>query len=200
MNIIQCMHCKLETLHDLLCENCLQILPLDHEIDFFKIFGIEQAVEIDLQTLRKNGLDLIAKYHPDQFSNKNQSLLDIATANASLINRAIKILSDVTSRVEYLLSLRKIDVNAYQASSLPQKILLLFLEWQEESNNANTIEELTDLLSRIRKQLDTNYQEIKRAFISNNNDTMTFLCVKRKFLDRLVNNIKRKIECLYDDV
>ena len=78
-------------------------------------------------------------------------------------------------------------------------MLLFFLELQEESDLIQDVEELELLKNRCNLQLEINYQDLAKAFKKNHKDSMTFLSIKRKFLDRLISNIDRRIEYIYDN-
>ena len=199
MKTVYCRNCNIETPHDLFCKSCDCILPIDPELNLFEILNLKQDLELDPGVLKKNIIELISLYHPDKFSHKKGVRLEIATSNTAIVNNAFQILSQVSSRAEYILSLQKINLDYYSASSLPQSLLLFFLELQEESDLMNTIEELESLKQRCRSQLETNYKDLIKSFHDNQKDIMIFLVIKRKFLDRLINNINRRIENLHDN-
>ncbi len=100
-----CWSCKEEVGAGPFCGNCVKIQPLNEHSDYFAMFGLESAYELDPANLRKPFYELSKKFHPDFYSQMTNSEQIIARDNTAYLNTALKVLSDPIKRADYLLSI-----------------------------------------------------------------------------------------------
>ena len=76
--------------------------PLDFSSDFFEIFSIPVAWDIDLNGLGIRYRALQQEFHPDRYATKPDVEKRLAVQSASLINQAFDTLKSPLKRAQYL--------------------------------------------------------------------------------------------------
>ncbi len=79
--------------------------------NFFEIFSLPIAWEIDESALNQKFRALQLAFHPDRYANKNDFEKRLAVQTASTINQAYETLSSPLLRAQYLLELEGFDAN-----------------------------------------------------------------------------------------
>ena len=88
----------------LFCSHCSKIQPASAG-DFFQVFGLERAFQIDLEELEREFHRLSRKLHPDRFARASEQEREWSLADTALLNDAYRTLKDPLFRTEYLLKL-----------------------------------------------------------------------------------------------
>ncbi len=148
-------------------------------MNYFQVFNVPEAFEIDEKVLTKSYFELQKKYHPDM-NEGNVASFDL--------NSAYKVLKDGILRAEYLLELKGIE-------SLPPLNFLkleLFLEENELVEQATDREELIKFLERSSSRLE----KLKCQMDIKNLPESAKTCAEMKYVDRIIQNIKNKIKNL----
>lgn len=157
-----------------------------NKANFFGLFGLPIAFDIDKNALKSALLSLQKQHHPDRDANK------ASTNQASLINHAYQVLSHADSRAAYLLEL------SGQAVDLSQSI-----------NDRDFLDEMMDLrirldttddkmvLDQISNQVHALSQEQSTRFMQNyqNHTWAEAIDATRKlqFLSKLLVDIDAKV-------
>ena len=79
--------------------------------NFFEIFSLPIAWEVDTGALNKKFRALQVAFHPDRYANKNDFEKRLAVQTASTINQAYETLSSPLLRAQYLLQLEGYDAD-----------------------------------------------------------------------------------------
>src|SRR5689334_15397058 len=87
------------------CPQCSRILALGRHGDYFAFFGMPRQLVLDAQTLERRFRELSRKFHPDFFYNAPPAERLASLERSSYLNDAFRVLRDLPSRIEYLLSL-----------------------------------------------------------------------------------------------
>ncbi len=73
--------------------------------NFFELFNIEIAIDVNTSELDEKVKTLQNKFHPDKFSSGSDFEKRLALQISSHINDGYKILSDIVRRIEYILKI-----------------------------------------------------------------------------------------------
>jgi molecular chaperone HscB len=98
----------------LFCSHCSKIQPATAG-DFFQVFGLERAFQIDLDALETTFHRLSRKLHPDRFARASELEREWSLGDTALLNDAYRTLKDPLHRTEYLLKLEGAEIGEEHA-------------------------------------------------------------------------------------
>ncbi len=93
----------------LFCPHCSKIQPAAAG-DFFQVFSLPRAYQIDLPALETEFYRLSRKLHPDRFARASEQEREWSLADTALLNDAYRALKDPLIRTEYLLKLEGAEI------------------------------------------------------------------------------------------
>jgi molecular chaperone HscB len=93
----------------LFCPHCGKIQPAI-EVDFFRVFSLPRAFQIDLEALEREFHRLSRKLHPDRFARASEQEREWSLADTAQLNDAYRTLKDPLHRTEYLLKLEGAEI------------------------------------------------------------------------------------------
>lgn len=98
----------------LFCPHCSKIQPPPGG-DYFSVFALVPALNLDLGMLEHQFHKLSRKLHPDRFARASDNEKDWSLADTALLNDAYRTLKDPIRRTEYLLKLRGAEIGEEHA-------------------------------------------------------------------------------------
>jgi len=98
----------------LFCAHCSKIQPPPGG-DYFEVFGLPRAFQIDLDALEQEFHRLSRKIHPDRFARASEHERQWSLADTALLNDAYRTLKDPLFRTEYLLKLQGAEIGEEHA-------------------------------------------------------------------------------------
>jgi len=116
-----------------LCGQCVKVQPLSKELDYFTCLRVPRLLNIDTEAMEKTFYELSRTFHPDFYSNKDESEQGISLGNSALLNTAYRTLKDPIQRVEYLIRLEAGSVKEIR-SAPPSDLFEEILELQDDLN------------------------------------------------------------------
>ena len=159
--------------------------------NFFELFNIEIAIDVNRSELDQKVKVLQNKFHPDKFSSGSDFEKRLALQISSHINDGYKILGDIVLRIEYIL---KINNFVKDESKTINDINFL----QEQIEYSELVESLNDnfdskiienSLSSIKSLLKTTVDIIKSSFESNDFENMWQNLSKLRFYIKNINEL-----------
>jgi molecular chaperone HscB len=112
---IACWSCSIgHTDSTLFCPHCSKIQPPPGG-DFFRVFGLERAFQVDLAALEHEFHRLSRKVHPDRFARAGETERQWSLADTALLNDAYRTLKEPLNRTEYLLKLEGAEIGEEHA-------------------------------------------------------------------------------------
>ncbi len=170
-------------------------------MNYFELFGLTPAFDLDLTQLATQYRTLQRQYHPDQLQHAAQSLAPTPEAygvNSALVNDAYETLRVAAKRAAYMLTLKG------QAIQLEQSIgdidfLQNALEVREQLDEADTPEILAGLRLEILQWLSALSNEFKIDYHDEDWPEARDTCRKLAFMQRILNDID-KAEDQFDDL
>jgi molecular chaperone HscB len=98
----------------LFCPHCSKIQPPPGG-DYFEVFSLPRAFQIDLAALEQEFHRLSRKVHPDRFARARENEREWSLADTALLNDAYRTLKDPLFRTEYLLKLEGAEIGEEHA-------------------------------------------------------------------------------------
>ena len=86
--------------------------------------------------------------HPDRFAARGAAAQRIAMQWSVRINEAYQRLKDPLKRATYLCELHDAPINAENNTAMPTDFLMQQMEWREALDEAKTVDEMNEIVSR----------------------------------------------------
>ena len=166
-----CWHCQSEISGEYFCGRCVKVQPLSKELDYFTCLNLPRKLVIDEKELEETFYALSRTFHPDFFSNKDESEQTVSLGNTALLNTAYRTIKDPITRAEYLIRLEAgsaKDIRSAPPADLFEEILELqedLEEFKSKSTNADA-DELAGLRNKLqedRKGLEARLKQIESS-------------------------------------
>lgn len=158
----------------LVCDACGRVQPpSDNPADAYAMLVESIApdepkkFDIDLRQLERSYKSLQKVLHPDKFSSASQAEKEYSAEQAIRVNMAYAALKEPLSRADCLLRLAGAeDEEGTTIGALPHhsEMLMTFMEWREEIEEASDEETLVGLRDRIGDKIDECLEALRDAF------------------------------------
>ncbi|WP_373813149.1 Fe-S protein assembly co-chaperone HscB [Neisseria dentiae] len=160
---------------------------------YFALFKLEPAFDIDVETLEQTYRSLAARFHPDKYAAASAFEQKQAVMMASAVNEAYRVLKNPTERAAYLLQQHGIEADAPEHTAFAPEFLMQQMEWretlEEARSNGNTAA-LTELDEEIATEQQILQQQLHTSFSRQNHDEAAALVRQSRFLDKLRQEIQ----------
>ncbi len=153
-----CHECSQHMESPLCCTNCGALnLEGARDHDYFELFGLPRAYDLDTSGLHRKYLALARATHPDVTSGSGSETLrqNVLQINAEL-NEAYETLKDPVQRASYLLKLSG-GPSAAEDKTVPGNVLGEVMMLREEVEEAESVDDRATLLA-MRKQVESRQQ------------------------------------------
>ena len=131
---------------------------------------VPQRFDLDLKELEQRYKTLQKVLHPDKFSSASAAEKEYSAEQAIRVNMAYATLKDPLSRADCLLRLAgEEDDEGKTIGALPHHsdMLMTFMEWREEIEDASEEHVLLGLRERISGKIEECYERLKESFDGN---------------------------------
>ena len=159
---------------------------------YFTLFQLEPAFDIDAESLEQTYRALAARFHPDKFASASAFEQKQAVMMSSTINDAYRTLRNPIDRAAYLLKTLGIDADAPEHTSFAPDFLMQQMEWREtlmEARAESDLKTLENLNDEIRAEQEKLFCDLKQSFACQDYDTAAQQVRQGRFLDKLRNEI-----------
>ena len=159
---------------------------------YFTLFQLEPAFDIDAENLEQTYRALAARFHPDKFASASAFEQKQAVMMSSTINDAYRTLKNPIDRAAYLLKTLGIDADAPEHTSFAPDFLMQQMEWREtlmEARAESDLKTLENLNDEIRAEQEKLFSDLKQSFARQDYDTAAQQVRQGRFLDKLRNEI-----------
>jgi Fe-S protein assembly co-chaperone hscB len=159
---------------------------------YFTLFQLEPAFDIDAENLEQTYRALAARFHPDKFASASAFEQKQAVMMSSTINDAYRTLKNPIDRAAYLLKTQGIDADAPEHTSFAPDFLIQQMEWREtlmEARAESDLKTLENLNDEIRAEQEKLFCDLKQSFARQDYDTAAQQVRQGRFLDKLRNEI-----------
>ncbi|MBF0439394.1 MAG: Fe-S protein assembly co-chaperone HscB [Magnetococcales bacterium] len=161
-----CWSCRGVTPAGVFCHTCDTILPMDPGENFFQLFHMEPAFDLDLAALEQHYRELQKKLHPDFFAQRSAMERRISMERVIRLNEAWQTLQDPLLRSGYLL--QTLGWQAVKPEPDPEFLyeVMALRETLEEVNpmESNALSRLAALRSEAKARMQTTIEKVSEMF------------------------------------
>jgi len=169
--------------HPLFCAGCGHLFPEREDTHYFALFGLGPSFEIDEDELELKLLELSRRFHPDFFSNRDESQQELSLRHSASLNTAHQILREPFDRAEYLLQViggKQTSEDKRTPDGFLQKTLRLRMDLEEaledehesainalnqqmKNESEALLEEISDLFERLNNEVGDRESLLSKA-------------------------------------
>lgn len=172
--------------------------------NYFEIFDVPALTEIDLEKVADNYRNIQKQVHPDRFVNADEKERRIAMQKTSLINQAFQTLKQPVSRLQYLMSLKGVEMDAETDTTMDADFLMEQMEFREEISEVrgkdDPLDKLDAMASKIKKQLATFISLFETSYQNSELDNAREIVRKMQFLVKAQKEVTALSEQLEDEL
>ena len=161
-------------------------------MNYFDLFGIPITLKVDKTILAKKYFELQREFHPDFYTQSDESEQQAALEKSAQINKGLKVLQQQDSTIQYVLQLKGL-LAENEKYALPPAFLLEMMDLNE-----NLLEQDPATITKEVAQLEEHLQQEVKDIIDNyHNDSISTenlvkvkeYYFKKKYLQRILDRI-----------
>ena len=168
--------------------------------NYFQLFALKPAFNIDLNALEANYRAIQSASHPDRYVTCTSAEKLASMQTATLANEAYLTLKSPALRAAYLLGLQGINAISETNTKMPHDFLMQQMEWREameDAKAAKNIGDLENLLTEMQLAAKTLQAELADLFDAKKDfAAATDATRKLIFIDKVCADIYKAIEYL----
>ena len=138
--------------------------PVKLSSNFFEIFSIPVAWQVERSDLDSMYRKLQQEFHPDRYASKGTVEKRLAVQTASLINQAYATLKSPLKRAQYLLELKRIDASQDSHITSDGAFLMEQIELREALSEAPEAADPFATLDSLRRGVESAYSQQQAEF------------------------------------
>ncbi|KAI3870308.1 hypothetical protein MKX03_029697 [Papaver bracteatum] len=174
------------------CDSCKSVQPVHASVDYFQIFGLEKAFEIEDTNLEKTYKDWQKKLHPDLVHMKSEKEKGFAAEQSSRVIDAYRTLRKPLSRAIYLLGLEGVHVDEERTVSDPE-LLAEILDIREAVDEASDSQSLKQIQGQVQENLEIWSKSFESAFNKKKFEDAVTSIQRMTYYDRINDEIVKKL-------
>ena len=161
-------------------------------MNYFDIFGIPITLKVDKSVLAKKYFELQREFHPDFYTQSDESEQQAALEKSAQINKGLKVLQQQDATIQYVLQLRGL-ISEDEKYVLPPEFLMEMMELNEKLEEQNPesftkeVAQLEESLQEEVKEMIENYQN--ESISQENLLKLKEYYFKKKYLKRILDRI-----------
>lgn len=133
--------------------------------NYFELFGLPVAFEVDTTELASRYRELQRRFHPDRFASATEAERRLSVQMTAQINSAYQTLRDTVARGRYLLSLQGVDTSEDTDTRMDPAFLMEQMELHEALDEARDASDRPVRLDVLRQRVKVLF-ELKTAALS----------------------------------
>ena len=137
---------------------------MDFSSNFFDVFSIPVAWDVDLKGLGIRYRALQQEFHPDRYATKTEVEKRLAVQSASLINQAFDTLKSPLKRAQYLLELNNVNANQEAHITTDSGFLMQQIELREALAGVSKTQDPWVELERLKYEIEQTYIKLQGEF------------------------------------
>ncbi len=172
---------------------------------FYRFFGLEERLSLDLDDLQKRFYELSRKTHPDRYGRKSPAEREFAEEASSILNDAYRTLRDPVKRAEYVLKQHGLDTGEQRSKNVPPELLEEVFELNmamEEMRGGDESarpqlesaqQRFAGLLGDVDRQLAAEFAEYDKTPSPAVLGTIRGILNRRRYIQNLVNEVEKEL-------
>ena len=172
--------------------------------NYFEIFSQSISTELDISVLKEKNRELQQTSHPDRFANGSDAEKRQAMQITSLINEAFNTLKNPVSRLQYMLSIKGIDMDAETDTSMDGAFLMQQMELREAisdvRNQANPLDQLDSMMLDLKNNATSLISDFQLVFEKDDLENARQIVRKLQFIIKAQKEINEITEQLEDEL
>lgn len=173
-------------------------------LNYFEIFSQPVTTEPDVNLLKEKNRELQLQAHPDKFANSSDADKRLAMQKTSLINEAFETLKKPVSRLQYMLTLKGVDMNGETDTSMDGAFLMEQMELRESisevRNQAEPLDVLTAMLADLKSKARNLTIEFSEFYELDDLEKSREIVRKLQFINKAEKEVNEIIEQLEDEL
>jgi len=179
-------------------------MEFDFSRNYFELFGLEVAFQINNDEFVSSYQKLQSKYHPDRFVDSDDQHKRIAMQATTFINEAYKTLQDDQARARYMLELQGVSFDVEQDTTQDMDFLMAQMNLREQIDDVDSQDDPLECLDQLDSQSRKDKQMLIHAFenfySTKHWDEAKEIVLKLQFFARLQQQINHKQEMLEEQL
>lgn len=175
-----------------LCQKCNKIQP-PKQVNEFRLLGISEKFDLDLEELEDAYLKLQQIYHPDKYSQLSEKEIKYSTLLSSMINEAYQKLNSSISRASVLLQLNGINSHSEDSSFNDSQVLEEIMEIQNEFLEAEDTEQKKISIQKLNSRITKTINDLSRSFKKKEYEIAKKLNIKLSYFEKIRVNFKKQL-------
>lgn len=171
-------------------------------MNHFELFGLPFQFQLDGSLLSTRFRELQRRFHPDNFATASERDRLMAVQKAAQINDAFQTLKTPTTRAEYMLSERGVDIRGEQQTLQDPAFLMQQMELREALEEIPDASDPESALFEFDQQASELYQaqlaELEQLLNDEHWDPAADAVRKLKFIDKLRHEVELLEDSLFD--
>jgi molecular chaperone HscB len=123
--------------------------------NYFELFGLPVAFEVDLADLASRYRELQRRFHPDRFASSPETDRRLSLQVTAQINAAYRTLRDDVARGRYLLGLQGVDTGEETDTKMDPAFLMEQMELREDLDDARAATDRQARLEKLRTSVES---------------------------------------------
>jgi molecular chaperone HscB len=178
--------------------------------NFFRFFGLDPKLVVDLPDLQKRFYALSRQWHPDKFSRKSTGEQAEALEATAILNDGYRTLRDPVKRAEYMLTEEGFPIGEQRSKDVPPELLeevfeLNMMLEELKSGDADARPQLeaarerfAEMLSSADDELETLFTRHDAAGISSDDAKQALHAIRgvlnrRRYIENLIRDVDRAL-------
>jgi molecular chaperone HscB len=155
---------------------------------FYEAFGLEPALTLDAEDLKKRFYERSRLWHPDRFSRASAAEQDKALEMTAVLNDAFRTLRDPVSRAEYFLKENGFELSKEAPPELLEEVFELNMALEElRDGDESTRPQLVEARNRFVAMRDSIDQSLAAT---TDLDEVRSLVNRRKYIKNLIREVE----------
>jgi molecular chaperone HscB len=163
-----------------------------YTMNYFDLFGIPITLKVDKSILAKKYFELQREFHPDFYTQSDESEQQAALEKSAQINKGLKVLQQQDATIQYVLKLREL-VSEDEKYSLPPDFLMEMMELNEkleEEDSKSLKKEVSLFENSLLEQVEDIIENYDNDSISIEKlEKLKEYYFKKKYLQRILDKI-----------
>ena len=164
-------------------------MPLELPSNYFDLFQLPPALEVDSEQLTERYRALQRELHPDRFATSSDPERRLAASAAAQVNQAYRTLSDRHERATYLLQMQDISIDNEKDTSQDSEFLMQQMELREQIEELDGEQAFGEFRTRLGAQAQELWQTFAEQYTADQfpdaRETLLKLCFYRRLQQQL---------------